>query len=528
MLKCRTAGAAILASLFIVMALLAAPGTLGGHTNYVSTYGDSMEPQFRAGDLAVLRPADSYETGEVVAYHSDVLGTTVMHRIEAVENGLYTFKGDNNSWLDPERPTKEKLIGKLALQVPQGGLWLERLTSPPVLGLIAFVLVAGGGTAVTSRKQRKKRRTTVSRHISDSPATSLSAAGLSVGTLPPSLRIPAAITALVGFLGAGLGMAAWAGPLDSPSSADVKSGTSMTFSYTADVGQTAAYDGTTVTSPDPVFRKLANSVDVNFAYEGAPGIIEVAAELTSPSGWHSTVPLAGPQSFTGNSYDGKVNLDLKALEAKAEAAAAVTGLSAAPVSIAVVPQVTTESGAEFAPELRLSLTPLQLALTGGELALTVTDNSTSQQTVMSPRIIGFNGWHIIAETARVVSAMLLLAVLIAGAVLLVLARRTAPLDEATGIRRRYASLLARVHPMTAPQGRPVIDVTSFATLAKLAERYGLLVLHWNRSGVETFIVKDEFTTYRYRAPADQSTAAEDPPARDESFFLDAATSERNS
>ena len=52
--------------------------------------------------------------------------------------------------------------------------------------------------------------------------------------------------------------------------------------------------------------------------------------------------------------------------------------------------------------------------------------------------------------------------------------------------------------MPAPSGRPVIDVTSFATLAKLAKRYGLLVLHWARSDVETFIVQDEGTTYRYR------------------------------
>ena len=33
------------------------------------------------GDLAVLRPADDYEVGDVVAYRSDGLDTTVMHRI---------------------------------------------------------------------------------------------------------------------------------------------------------------------------------------------------------------------------------------------------------------------------------------------------------------------------------------------------------------------------------------------------------------------------------------------------------------
>ena len=52
--------------------------------------------------------------------------------------------------------------------------------------------------------------------------------------------------------------------------------------------------------------------------------------------------------------------------------------------------------------------------------------------------------------------------------------------------------------MTAPPGQPVVDVTEFAMLAQLTERYGLLVLHWTRSGVETFVVQDEGTTYRYR------------------------------
>ncbi|MCP8998151.1 signal peptidase I [Pseudarthrobacter sp. RMG13] len=506
---------------------LAWPAALGGQTTYLSTFGDSMEPQFRAGDLGILRPAERYDVGDVVAYRSDLLQTMVLHRIVSIEDGHYTFQGDNNPWLDPEQPTRDQLIGELAVQIPQGGLWLERLTSPPVLGVIAFALVAGGGTAATTRKLRKKRRSTVSRHISDRPAMRLSAGGLSAGILTPSLRIPAAVLGLLGIVGTALGAAAWAGPLDAPSSAEVKSGTSMKFSYTADVGRTAAYDGTTATSPDPIFRKLANRVDVTFTYEGDPGTVAVAAELTSPSGWHSTVPLAGPESFTGNGYEGTVTLDLNALEDKAEAAAAVTGVSAAPVSIALMPQVTTESGAEFMPKLPLNLTPLQLSLTGGEQALTVTDSATSQQTILAPRTIGLNGWNITAATARAVSAVLLLAVIVAGTVLLVRARRAAPLDEATGIRRRYSSLLVRVHPMTAPQGRPVIDVTSFATLAKLAERYGLLVLHWNRSGVETFIVQDESATYRYRAAGGRAAGAESDQAKDENFFMDADSPERN-
>jgi hypothetical protein len=63
--------------------------------------------------------------------------------------------------------------------------------------------------------------------------------------------------------------------------------------------------------------------------------------------------------------------------------------------------------------------------------------------------------------------------------------------------------------MTTVAGRPVVDVTDFATLARLADRYGLLVLHWSRSGVETFVVQDEGTTFRYRTGDSGRTAERD-------------------
>jgi hypothetical protein len=55
--------------------------------------------------------------------------------------------------------------------------------------------------------------------------------------------------------------------------------------------------------------------------------------------------------------------------------------------------------------------------------------------------------------------------------------------------------------MLTPEGRPVVDVTEFATLARLAESYGLMVLRWSHSQVETFIVQDQGITYRYRTRA---------------------------
>lgn len=493
--------------LIAVVGLAAAAGfvLVSGQAAIVITHGVSMNPVYHEGDLVLIARASSYSVGEIAAYPLPGKDEVALHRIVGRNGDTFTFKGDNNESIDPFTPRREELVGRAVLHIPQGGLWLETLTSPPVLGLLAFALLAGGSTAATTRHRRKRRRASVSRHTSTRPTQHQV-----LGSLPSSLRVSAALAGVLAVTGAALGAAAWSGPLEEPAISHVKTGTKMDFSYTADVGQSPAYDGTMANSPDPVFRKLTNTVDVHFTYHGDPGTVSVSADLSAPGGWHSTIPLAGAEAFADPGYEGKVTLDLKALEAKAQAAAAVTGMPPGPLSIVVTPQVKTSQGADFQPGLKLNLTALQLALTGAPDTLTVTDNTTTEQTAPAPRMVGMNGVSISAALARFISAVLLLAALATGAVIVVFARRTAPADEGAAIRRRYAALLVRVHPMSAPQGRPIIDVTTFSTLAKLAERYGLLVLHWARSGVETFVVQDENITYRYRAGTEQVPAEPQP------------------
>ncbi|WP_234754153.1 S24/S26 family peptidase [Arthrobacter ramosus] len=469
---------------------------ISGQAAVVITHGVSMNPVYYQGDLVIVARAPSYSAGEIAAYNLPGKGEVALHRIIGGNADAFVFKGDNNQSIDPTKPRGDELVGRAVLHIPQGGLWLETLTSPPVLGLLAFALLAGGGAA-TTRHRRKQRRATVSRHTSTRPAPHQA-----LRSLPAPLRISAALAAVFAMTGMVLGVLAWSGPVEEPSISHVKTGTRMDFSYTADVGRSPAYDGTVAQSPDPVFRKLANTVEVQFTYHGEPGTMSVKADISAPGGWHSTLPLTGPETFTGPDHQGKVTLDLKALDAKAQAASAVTGLPAGQLTIIVTPEVKTTTGADFQPGLKLNLSPLQLALAGGPDMLTATDNATTDQTAMTARMIGLNGVAITAIAARFVSAVLLIAALVIGAIIVVFARRTAPTDEAAAIRRRYAAMLVRVHPMPVPQGRPVIDVTTFATLAKLAERYGLLVLHWARSGVETFIVQDENITYRYRPGAE--------------------------
>jgi signal peptidase I len=492
--------AGIAIGLFALVALFALwPTQLGGYTSYMVTHGISMEPRFHTGDLAILRQVSKYQVGEIVAYHSRALNIVVMHRIVAIHEGLYIFKGDNNSGVDLGPATRSELIGKLLVRVPHGGIFLKWAANPVVIAVAVLGVLATGGKSATTRRRsgsRKVKGKGLSKHFTTAPSPAKKGR---LTTAPPGLRMALSVTAVAGALGLALGALGWTGPTTKVTTTQAPLASSTTFAYTASVPQTAAYPGTTVTSPEPIFRKLVSTVDVHVAYRGSPGTLGVVADLSSTSGWQSTVQLAAPRRFTTDRYDASVVLDLPALDAQEAAASTAIGIPQYGLTVDVVAQVTTAGGWRLTPTLSFSLTPLELTLSGDAATLVVVSSTSSTVATTGPRTISALGRHMTAGTARSLSVVLLLGALLTGAVLGLLVRRLAPASEGIGILRRYASLLVAVHPMPAPQGRQVVDVTTFATLAQLAERYGLLVLHWSRNGVETFIVQDQGATYRYRA-----------------------------
>ncbi|MDT4948877.1 MAG: hypothetical protein QOJ37_1472 [Pseudonocardiales bacterium] len=484
---------AVLLVLTLLAVLLAsAIGT--GRVAFVATRGVSMNPLYHQGDLVLVAKADSYHVGQIVAYRLPSNNAVVLHRITGTNAAGFVMKGDNNQSIDPLHPTASQLIGRAALHIPQAGLWLNRLISTPALALIACALAAGGGgTAIQTRRRRK--RAAMSRHANRSPRGRLRFA-------LPELRTAIGTAAGIAVLGLALGALAWNVAPDRLAPTSTQTTRQMSFSYDAAVRRSAAYDSTAARSPDPVFRRLTDTVELHLAYQGSPGSVSVAAELSTPGGWHSRVPLAAATSFTENRYESTVRLDLKAFDARAQSAAAVTGLPAAPVNVAIVPIVKTTGQLPFTPTLNLTLTPLQLVLAGEPTSLHVQDATTVNGTTSVARTLHLLGGHLRVIQARALSAALLVAAVLAGGVLSLMLRRGAPLSEGAAIRRRYAPLLAPVHRISAPSNSPIVDVAEFASLAKLAERCGQLVLHWSRSAIDTFIVLDEGTTYRYRVASD--------------------------
>lgn len=123
-----------------------APPQLGGSTSFTTVNGTSMLPTLRRSDLVALRPADSYRVGDVVGYRSELLGRVVLHRIVAIHGGRYVFKGDHNSFIDPDRPTRAQLVGKLWFHLPSAGRAVDALHIPWVIATIAALLVLALGT----------------------------------------------------------------------------------------------------------------------------------------------------------------------------------------------------------------------------------------------------------------------------------------------------------------------------------------------------------------------------------------------
>ena len=69
-----------------------------------------------------------------------LLREVLRHRIAAIHNGRYAFKGDNNHFRDPVHPTRAQLVGKLWVHSPDGGVVLNGLHSPVVDGALCALL----------------------------------------------------------------------------------------------------------------------------------------------------------------------------------------------------------------------------------------------------------------------------------------------------------------------------------------------------------------------------------------------------
>lgn len=497
--------------------MLFAPTQAGGGTSYAIVVGNSMEPELQRGDLAVVRKRSVYRAGDVVLYDSRELGSKVLHRIVRVDGGRFVLKGDNNSFLDAERPTEEQIVGSLWVTAPAVGRateWLRRpLHSALLVGLVTLIALGGGlgaGAAVRRGGQLGRSRP----RVATPPRSPRS--------FPEELRplltgLAAAAAACVA-----LGVVSFARPLNGKETVQAAYAHQGRFEYEARVPKSAAYPDGQVSTGEPVFLRLVSRLRVTFSYRleserpvAASGRIALAARLSDGRGWERVLPLAPERPFGNSGSTVSGVLDLDRIERIVEEVRNLTGSAQTAYTVAVLPRVEVAGrvGGEpidaiFAPSLSFDAGDLRLQpnLEGGEGVGPFAPREPVRGTRVAPAKVSLGVLSLSVATARRVSLLGIAVLLLLGGLALFAGRRRQGGDEHERIRARYGQLLLPVSSLSGNWAQ-VTELADIDALARLAEHQGKLILHVADGPDRSYVVEDGSTAYRYRVHPPEPVAA---------------------
>ena len=295
----------------------------------------------------------------------------------------------------------------------------------------------------------------------------------------------------------------------------------VTFDYSAQVPPGDVYATERAEAPLPVFRSLAQQVEVRADYYGPAAAVGLSVRLTSSTGWSRLFPLREPTPLE----DGgtlKAVLDLPELDGRGKRVAAQTRMPFEGLAVDLVASVQAEGHSVDPQRLAPALAHAAQARRrrGHPRRRRAARRGRRHGRRRSPRrphprqpdrrparlAPRRPAAHVDDRCARRRRQ--------------VVARRRRDEDDLARGRRLLGRLLLEVEPLPL-EGSRVIDVPGPRDLARLAERYGLLVLHWAEADEHVFVVQDEGTTYRW-------TTVGAPDAEPEpSFLSDAAEDVRS-
>ena len=489
-----------------------APTMVGGQSSYVVVNGNSMEPGFHMGDLVIVRAASTYHVGDIVTYRNGELNAFVIHRIIAVEQDHYVFKGDNNSWIDTYRPTRAELIGKLWIHMPKLGKAMEWLRYPIHMGLttglLGGILMAG---IMIKPKQHGKRKNKTSGNFG--------------GVLEGGLYL-FGFFALV-FLG--LSIFAFIRPLTRAAD-KIHYQQESQFSYSA-TGTPVIYDTNVVRSGEPVFPKLTCFLNIGFTYnmlgnqlQGVSGSHQLIAHvMDEQSGWQRTIPLNEQTAFSGNSFFTMSTLDLCQVVALVNTLELETGLRANTYTLEIITQVAMTANAagnqisdSFEPKLVFKFDEVHFFLTtpkGQDDPLRLSKQSSANNPSVEANRLSLLGWEPAIGSVREIALLGL--VLSLSGLLIVVSRifMMAQQSQEALIRLRYGALLVNVYEQEIEPASRCIDVTTIDELAKLAERHNTVILHMTFNFLHSYLVQCNGITYRYVFSTGKRGIAEIEPPR---------------
>ena len=459
--------------------VLLRPDPIGGSTRYVVTSGVSMEPRFHTGDLAIVRPASAYRVGEIVAYWSTLLHAVVLHRIIARDGNTYEFKGDNNHFIDPTRPTRSELLGRLWLHVPRAGRLLEMLHTQVGAALLCVVVgvLTLFGVKESRRRRRRRREGKAGPNRLGIPIviSSRDHRPFNLGALFITSALTAAVLLVVGII-AFTRPAARTFPVTAPYTQQVQ------FGYSAHVRRGLIYPDGTINTGDPVFLTMTHSVAVSIDYRlsaNAPSTVtgteEVLLQLTGPSGWTHNVVLTPSTPFRSRPHEHRGDTQCAEPGVDDRAIYAVTGGAGfANGTVAVVPEISLKGTVggqpiktSFAPALSVEIGATQLVFAGVSASA-----SGRRRHVHGPVESGYSQTEtgaVIAGTRSVPTRLAVLGVsptisLLRWIVLIALVpsvavalyafvrRRAEPFQETAHIQSRYGDMTSRSRPARTSGG----------------------------------------------------------------------------
>jgi len=547
---------AVLAAFLLVLSVTAwvifAPVQLGGQAVYVIVNGNSMEPHFHYGDLVIVHKAADYQIGDIVVYRSAELNSLVFHRIIALDLDHFILKGDNNSWTDSYQPTQVDLLGKLWIYIPNAGnivKWLRAPISMGVLagslGIIVMAIILGPskrGKAMNKQPKRewlasirqwayrnfvaRLKNFSLAKILKPKPPETTTLAILSSNgkSIPPGDKKLKDLGAVIegsffilGFIALTslvLGVFAFTRPVLQDVTDNLNYKQLGTFSY-ASTAPAGVYDTTTVSSGDPLFPKLACTVNLQFAYallgdqlQNLAGTHQITATILDElSGWQRTLSLETQTVFSGNTFVTNTSLNLCRIEAMVSAMEEATDLHQSSYSLIVNPRVAitgTMTGrdlqAAFEPHLLFLFDKVHFYLYKSD---TATDPlNPSQAGLIEGTRRQANTFALLGlkpEVGKMRTLSLIGLGLSLGGLLFLgffISHKVRGSRDAL-VQMKYSSMLVDIHDKTLELSSPAIDVVTMDDLAKLAERHNSLILHETRGLIHHYLVQADRITYRF-------------------------------
>jgi signal peptidase I len=509
-LNTRLSQSFLSALILVLMAALwftFAPVQFGGQTSYIMIAGASMEPSLHYGDLIVAHEEQTYAVGDVVTYHHPTIGP-VIHRIIDRTGDTYTFKGDNNDWVDSYEPTSAELIGKSWFHIPGAANIILKLRSSLGIVLLSFaigfmVLLTFSRNSLLGDGQPKKDEQTVTNR-----SKPLSFSGYLEGTLFALFAV------LLGSVL--LGIFAFTTPLTQSVPADIPYDHRGTFSYKG-IGSPGVYDDGKIESGDAIFHAQTHEFDLAFNYQlstpetkDITGSYDILLVVSEPNGWQRQIELAPDTEFQGESFSTEVTVNLGYILTLVDRMKTNTSLNRQVFSVDIIPAVKVQGNLgdqafedTFTPPLSFQLDETQLYLTGSNPFGEGTDPLNPVQSGFLPRqqevpaTLNILGLKPTVQTARWIAGVAFGISLLGIATTLVPFLRASMQSPSEKIRIQFNEVLLDIHELPTKTTSDDIEVDRFEDLAKLAEKTGSMILHHTEGNQHTYLLQEGDITYRF-------------------------------